>query len=220
MQYLPKLIFVNYQSISNLICITAEAEIAEAQYVKRIKYSNRSFDGKKEDDQDIDDMRAYIYGTDSLEDVGKIKKESDKSETDSMDISNSIDSEVEPIKIEDVTIRSANSSSAASSPSAASQRSKGSRFSRGLSPGGKHKSPIDMSNPLYKEPFKYGWKRELVFRATNDSAFKRMADIYYYTPKGKKVRSFREVAESRKYAAKHIRIVYIRMLTSTFVFYS
>ncbi|XP_012225397.2 uro-adherence factor A isoform X2 [Linepithema humile] len=178
--------------------LIAEAEIAEAQYVKRIRYSNRSFDGreKKEDDQDIDDMRAYIYETDSLEDVGKVKKESDKSETDSMDISNSIDSEAEPSKIEDISMRSANSSSAASSPSAASQRSKSSRFSRGLSPGGKHRSPIDMSNPLYKEPFKYGWKRELVFRATNDSAFKRMADIYYYTPKGKKVRSFREVAES------------------------
>lgn len=171
--------------------------------MKRTRYSNRNFDSreKKEDDQDIDDMRAYIYETDNLqlEDVGKLKKESDKSETDSMDISNSIDFEVEPSKIEDISTRSANSS-AASSPSAASQRSRGSRFSRGLSPGGKHRSPIDMSNPLYKEPFKYGWKRELVFRATNDSAFKRMADIYYYTPKGKKVRSFREVAESRKYA--------------------
>lgn len=56
-----------------------------------------------------------------------------------------------------------------------------------------------MTNPAFKEPFKYGWKRELVFRASNDSSMKRMADIYYYTPKGKKVRSFREVAEFREY---------------------
>lgn len=168
-----------------------------------MRYS-RSYDtrGKREDDQDSDDLRTYIYETDSLEqlNIGKIKKEkeSDKSETDSIDIPNSIDSEVEPNKIEITSTRSANSS-AASSPSVASLKSKSSRFSRGVSPGGRQKAPVDLSNPLYKEPFKYGWKRELVFRATNDSAIKRMADIYYYTPKGKKVRSFREVAESRKY---------------------
>lgn len=181
--------------------LIAEAEMAEAQLIKRVRYS-RSFDikGKREDDQDSDDMKSYIYDTDSLEhlSIGKIKKEkeSDKSETDSIDIPNSIDSEVEPNKIEITSIRSANSSSAASSPSAMSQKSKSSRVSGGTSSGGKQKAPVDMSNPLYKEPFKYGWKRELVFRASNDSSFKKMADIYYYTPKGKKVRSFREVAES------------------------
>ncbi|KMQ93271.1 f-box lrr-repeat protein 7 [Lasius niger] len=182
--------------------LIAEAEMAEAQVVKRVRYSRRNFDirGKREDDQDSDDLRTYIYETDSLEhlSIGKIKKEkeSDKSETDSIDIPNSIDSEVEPNKIEITSIRSANSSSAASSPSAISQKSKSSRVSRGASPGGKQKAAIDMSSPLYKEPFKYGWKRELVFRASNDTSIKRMADIYYYTPKGKKVRSFREVAES------------------------
>lgn len=182
--------------------LIAEAEMAESQLVKRVRYSRRSFDirGKKEDDHDSDDMRTYIYETDSLEhlSIAKIKKEkeSDKSETDSIDIPNSIDSEVEPNKIELTSIRSANSSSAASSPSAISQKSKSSRVSRGPSPGIRQKTLIDMSNPLYKLPFKYGWKRELVFRASNDSSFKRMADIYYYTPKGKKVRSFREVAES------------------------
>lgn len=184
--------------------ITAEAEIAEAQFEKRVKYSTRTFDAREKinDNQDFDDMRTYVYETDSFEnlEMTKIKKEkeSDKSETDSIDIPNSIDSEVEPNKIDITSIRSANSSSAASSPSATSQRSKGSLISGGASPGGKQKAPIDMSNPLYKEPFKYGWKRELVFRASHDSSFKKMADIYYYTPKGKKVRSFREVAESRK----------------------
>ncbi|XP_075233462.1 uncharacterized protein LOC142331438 isoform X3 [Lycorma delicatula] len=41
-----------------------------------------------------------------------------------------------------------------------------------------------------------GWKRELVFRSVSDSGTKRNADIYYYTPKGKKVRSTREVVEN------------------------
>lgn len=194
-----------------LMCsIVAEAEIAEAQLAKCIKYSSKAFDAreKTDDSQDFDDMRTYVYGTDSFEnlDMTKIKKEkeSDRSETDSIDIPNSIDSEMEPNKIDITSIRSANSSSAASSPSATSQRSKGSLISGGASPGGKHKAPVDMSNPLYKEPFKYGWKRELVFRASHDSSLKKMADIYYYTPKGKKVRSFREVAESRKYAEENI----------------
>lgn len=207
---LIKIIFISMPKMSEtckflMYFIIAEAEMAEAQVVKRVRYSRRNFDirGKREDDQDSDDLRTYIYETDSLEhlSIGKIKKEkeSDKSETDSIDIPNSLDSEVEPNKIEITSIRSANSSSAASSPSAISQKSKSSRVSRGASPGGKQKAAIDMSSPLYKEPFKYGWKRELVFRASNDTSIKRMADIYYYTPKGKKVRSFREVAESRKY---------------------
>lgn len=44
-----------------------------------------------------------------------------------------------------------------------------------------------------------GWKRELVYRNTSESALKKMADIYYYTPSGKKVRSNREVMEYCKY---------------------
>ncbi|XP_011689685.1 PREDICTED: uncharacterized protein LOC105451120 isoform X2 [Wasmannia auropunctata] len=182
--------------------LIAEAEIAEAQLTKRVRYSTRTSDAREKlDDKDFDDlnMRTYVYETDSFEhlDITKMKKEkeSDKSETDSIDIPNSIDSEVEPNKVDITSIKSTNSS-AASSPSATSQRSKGSLISGGASPGGKQKTPVDMSNPLYKEPFKYGWKRELVFRASHDSSFKKMADIYYYTPKGKKVRSFREVAES------------------------
>jgi hypothetical protein len=47
--------------------------------------------------------------------------------------------------------------------------------------------------------FPLGWKRELVYRNTSESTFKKMADIYYYTPTGKKVRSNREVLEYCKY---------------------
>jgi len=47
--------------------------------------------------------------------------------------------------------------------------------------------------------FLLGWKREMVYRNTSKSTFKKMADIYYYTPSGKKVRSNRELLEYCKY---------------------
>ena len=39
----------------------------------------------------------------------------------------------------------------------------------------------------------------MVYRKTSKSAFKKMVDIYYYTPSGKKVRSKRELLEYCKY---------------------
>ncbi|XP_054265236.1 uncharacterized protein LOC128988068 isoform X5 [Macrosteles quadrilineatus] len=54
---------------------------------------------------------------------------------------------------------------------------------------------VDISNPIFLKPFDYGWKRELVFRSTSDSATKKQGDVYYYTPKGKKLRSLREIGE-------------------------
>lgn len=62
----------------------------------------------------------------------------------------------------------------------------------------KAKGGHDLSNPNFLKPFKYGWKRELVYRATYDNNLRRNSDIYYYTPNGKKVRSMREVAENLK----------------------
>ncbi|KAL2725322.1 nucleolar protein dao-5 isoform X1 [Vespula squamosa] len=178
--------------------LIAEAEIAEAQLTKRCRYlvPKKNFDGRKDDDQDSDDNKIRIYDMEQVFDIDKIKKERE-SDTDSIGIANSIELEMEQQKTEESSIKSVNSSSTTSSPSAISLKSKGGRISRGASPGSalKQKGTIDMSNPAFKEPFKYGWKRELVFRASNDSSLKRMADIYYYTPKGKKVRSFREVAE-------------------------
>ncbi|XP_033331741.2 uncharacterized protein LOC117223527 isoform X1 [Megalopta genalis] len=175
--------------------LIAEAEVAEAQLAKRFKYSIRkNFDGRN--DEDSDDNRMHSYDLEHTLDIDKIKKEkeSDKSETDSIGLPNTMESETDLQRTEETSTKSTNSS-ATSSP-AASQRSKG-RLTRGVSPGStsKQKVAIDMTNPAFKEPFKYGWKRELVFRASTDSTLKRMADIYYYTPKGKKVRSFREVAE-------------------------
>ncbi|XP_076281260.1 uncharacterized protein LOC143209475 isoform X2 [Lasioglossum baleicum] len=175
--------------------LIAEAEMAEAQLAKRFKHSVRkNFDGRY--DEDSDDNRMHSYDSLHILDIDKIKKEkeSDKSETDSIGLPNTMESETDTRRTEDTSTKSTNSS-AASSP-ARTPRSKG-RAARAASPGStvKQKMIIDMTNPAFKEPFKYGWKRELVFRASTDVNLKRMADIYYYTPKGKKVRSFREVAE-------------------------
>lgn len=52
----------------------------------------------------------------------------------------------------------------------------------------------DLQDPKYLKPFKYGWKRELVWRATTHGG-KKLGDIYYYNPVGKKLRSFREIAD-------------------------
>ncbi|XP_076638788.1 uncharacterized protein LOC143350607 isoform X1 [Colletes latitarsis] len=179
--------------------LIAEAEVAEAQLAKRLRYSiKKNYDGRKDDEQDSDDYKIHHYDEGRLVDMKKIKreKESDRSETDSVGIPNTMELEIEVQKADEISMKSTNSS-AASSP-ATSQKSRSSRMSRGVSPPsstGKQKAAVDMSNPAFKEPFRYGWKRELVFRASTDSTLKRMADIYYYTPKGKKVRSFREVAE-------------------------
>lgn len=88
------------------------------------------------------------------------------------------------------------------SPSLGKLSQKSSRTSNAASPGTPHakkqKLAVDLSNPCYLRPFEYGWKRELVYRATLDSNMKRNSDVYYYAPSGKKVRSMREVAENLK----------------------
>ncbi|XP_028156422.1 uncharacterized protein LOC114350003 [Ostrinia furnacalis] len=57
------------------------------------------------------------------------------------------------------------------------------------------RATIEMSSPLLRVPLERGWKRELVYRAALDAHSRRNADIYYYTPQGKKLRSTREVSE-------------------------
>ncbi|XP_063238747.1 uncharacterized protein LOC134540142 isoform X2 [Bacillus rossius redtenbacheri] len=61
--------------------------------------------------------------------------------------------------------------------------------------GGRKRVSLDLTNPLYMKPFQLGWKRELVYRSAMDSANRRMADVYYYTPTNKKIRSARELLE-------------------------
>ncbi|XP_026332799.1 uncharacterized protein LOC113239861 isoform X3 [Hyposmocoma kahamanoa] len=63
------------------------------------------------------------------------------------------------------------------------------------SPAARRRATTEMSSPLLRVPLERGWKRELVYRAALDAHSRRNADIYYYTPQGKKLRSTREVAE-------------------------
>ncbi|XP_046973534.1 uncharacterized protein LOC124540132 isoform X8 [Vanessa cardui] len=69
-----------------------------------------------------------------------------------------------------------------------------------LSPAsrGGRRATAEMSAPALRVPLERGWRRELVYRAVGasaDASSRRNADIYYYTPLGKKLRSTREVAE-------------------------
>ncbi|XP_043283732.1 uncharacterized protein [Venturia canescens] len=175
--------------------LIAEAESADQTLILQTKRLRRSTakalanmkSEVKDEDMDLDESKDDISN--------RVKKEKE-SDTDSIGIPNSVDSETDPLKTEESSLKSANSS-ANSSPSGIRPKLKIGKIVRNMSPAGGAKSKVvDMSNPLFREPFKYGWKRELVFRAGSDQhTVRRMADIYYYTPKGKKVRSFREVAE-------------------------
>lgn len=51
------------------------------------------------------------------------------------------------------------------------------------------------TDPRFRNPFKYGWKRELVFRATPDATRKtdNKGEVYYHTPAGKKLRTRSEI---------------------------
>ncbi|XP_022203674.2 uncharacterized protein LOC111060321 [Nilaparvata lugens] len=52
----------------------------------------------------------------------------------------------------------------------------------------------DITHPKYKKPFDYGWRRELVWRATVHKTKARHGDVYYYTPYGLRLRSMVELA--------------------------
>ncbi|XP_046982335.1 uncharacterized protein LOC124551348 isoform X1 [Schistocerca americana] len=62
--------------------------------------------------------------------------------------------------------------------------------------GTSKKLSIDLSNPAFRKPLDMGWKREIVFRSAGGSSTKGLADVYYFTPSGKKVRSTREMMEN------------------------
>lgn len=48
------------------------------------------------------------------------------------------------------------------------------------------------SDPIYRIPFEYGWKRELVLRAIPEVS-KEKGEVYYITPAGKKLRTRNEI---------------------------
>ncbi|KAK9511800.1 hypothetical protein O3M35_000392 [Rhynocoris fuscipes] len=47
----------------------------------------------------------------------------------------------------------------------------------------------DVNHPRFKVPLEQGWVRELVFRNKHLAIQSRIADVYYYTPSGRKLRS-------------------------------
>ncbi|XP_026819526.1 uncharacterized protein LOC113558242 [Rhopalosiphum maidis] len=56
-----------------------------------------------------------------------------------------------------------------------------------------------ITDSIFKLPFEHGWKRELVYRTSSESAVvtedNRSGDIYYYSPSGQKLRSLQEIQE-------------------------
>lgn len=139
--------------------------------------------------------------------------EMDDNTTDSEDQKIIAESDIYHITADESSLKSEKSIN--SNLSICSNKSKKSRSFRGASPGNatRQKVSVDITNPAYREPFKYGWKRELVYRAgASENQVRRMADIYYYTPEGKKVRSYREVVELCEYTG------YINNNTLIFLF--
>ncbi|KAK6634380.1 hypothetical protein RUM43_011781 [Polyplax serrata] len=55
--------------------------------------------------------------------------------------------------------------------------------------------PISKNKQKYLKPLEKGWRRELVFR-TNCAKAGQQADVYYFHPNGKKLRSCREISEN------------------------
>ncbi|EEB14464.1 conserved hypothetical protein [Pediculus humanus corporis] len=55
--------------------------------------------------------------------------------------------------------------------------------------------PISKNKQLYLKPLEKGWRRELVYRRNGTKTGQR-ADVYYFHPNGKKLRSCREVSEN------------------------
>lgn len=54
---------------------------------------------------------------------------------------------------------------------------------------------IIKTDPRYRNPFKFGWRREVVFRANMSSTQKsdNRGEVYYHSPSGKKLRTKNEI---------------------------
>ncbi|XP_053683526.1 F-box/LRR-repeat protein 7 isoform X2 [Sabethes cyaneus] len=52
---------------------------------------------------------------------------------------------------------------------------------------------VNAQDEAFRVPFKYGWKRELVYRANLDGNSKDKGEVYYITPSGKKLRTRNDI---------------------------
>ncbi|XP_055692772.1 uncharacterized protein LOC129795479 isoform X2 [Lutzomyia longipalpis] len=54
---------------------------------------------------------------------------------------------------------------------------------------------VKLDDPIYRKPFDYGWKRELVYRAVAGIS-KEKGEVYYFTPTSKKLRTRTEIQQN------------------------
>ncbi|XP_055706459.1 uncharacterized protein LOC129803730 isoform X2 [Phlebotomus papatasi] len=54
---------------------------------------------------------------------------------------------------------------------------------------------VKLDDPIFRKPFEYGWKRELVYRAVAGIS-KEKGEVYYFTPTSKKLRTRTEIQQN------------------------
>lgn len=60
--------------------------------------------------------------------------------------------------------------------------------------GGENSTHIIKTDPRYRNPFKFGWRREVVFRANMQNVKSdNRGEVYYHSPSGKKLRTKAEI---------------------------
>lgn len=70
-------------------------------------------------------------------------------------------------------------------------------------------SHIIKTDPRYRNPFKFGWRREVVFRANPQATQKsdNRGEVYYHSPSGKKLRTKSDIiAELRALKVQNLEI--------------
>lgn len=164
------------------ICFTAEVELTVVTKAKRGRPSRKSLLNDKKPDDILNDVREIMSAK----------------EPEPMDVNN-VETEVTHPKSEELINKSPVPAVNNSTPNVP-VKSRATRSLRATSPT-QGKPKIDLSNPAFQEPFKCGWKREIVYRGNaNESNTKpKMADVYYVAPKGKKIRSLKEISSFCKY---------------------
>ncbi|XP_043461937.1 uncharacterized protein LOC122498306 isoform X3 [Leptopilina heterotoma] len=159
--------------------LIAEVELTVGTKAKRGRPSRKSIAIDSKQDDILNDVREIMSAK----------------EPEPMDVVNNIESDVPQPKFEETLSKSSVSTVNNSTPNV-SAKSKANRPLTAITPStpvGKPK--VDLSNPAFLEPFKSGWKRELVHRGAGSEAnLKKVADIYYITPQGKKIRSYKEIS--------------------------
>ncbi|XP_034947108.1 uncharacterized protein [Chelonus insularis] len=171
--------------------LIAEAEALDAQAMKRMRRSVSKGPRQTTDNHSV---------TSNIPDANDLKMRWKDDTTDNLDKKEFyIDSDYDYLKNKDTTH---NTSVSIKSPIGVN-RQKGLKSTNFTSSGSatstsimKQKS-VDITNPLFKEPFKYGWKRELIYNKGDlENSSQKAIKVFYITPKGnKKVYNLKQVAE-------------------------